>query len=178
MCFLKPPLCIGVIVWPTPLHAGSLLIRTDNSWAAFGGPLLVFLLPPISGSTSRPKLSPQCYRLASFLRWSKHSVPLFFPFFFKKGKSISRFCPLETKFYLCLGMHVCKVLKYQLLPSVKRRSPSLLHNCTRCSKNWGFSSVTVSLIVVFSPLPASKYIFYELIELVHKRKLHLWLTLM
>lgn len=33
------------------------------------------------------------------------------------------------------------------------------------------------MIVVFTPLPASECIFNEVIELIHRRKLHLWLTL-
>ena len=64
-------------------------------------------------------------RLASFLQWSKSSLPFFF---LKGGKVFPLSAPWKQNFPLCLCMHVCKVLKYQPLSSVKRRSPSLLHN--------------------------------------------------
>lgn len=74
-------------------------------------------------------------------------------------------------------MHVCKVLKYQLHPSVERRSPSLLHNLLSQVPPKIELFLSVSLIVVFPPLLARECIFYEIIELVHGHKLHFWLTL-
>lgn len=114
-------------------------------------------------------------RLASFLQWSKSSLSLFF-FPQKKGVTICSF-PWKQHFLLCLCMHVCKVLKYQLLPSAKRRSPSLLHNLLSQVPPKIELFLSVSLIVVFTPVPASECIFYEIIELVHRSKLHFWLTL-
>lgn len=164
-----------MIVWPTLLHAGSLLIRTDNSWAAFGGPLLlVFLLPPISGSTSRPELSPQCYRVASFLWWSKRRLPLLK----KRGKVFPGSAPWKQNFPCACARTCAKCWSFNFFSSVKRRSPSLLRNLLSQVPLKIVLFWSVSLIVVFTPLPASKCIFNKVIEFVQRRKLHLWLTLM
>lgn len=123
-----------------------------NSLAPFGGPLLlVFLLPLTSGPTSR--LSLLCYMPDLgffFYYYQKGFCPSF-----RKGKSISSLCLMETKwlFSLCLCMHVCKVLKCQLLPSVRREKVSI--HCAQFTQSSALKSraFTEWQIVVLYSLP-------------------------
>lgn len=72
---------------------------------------------------------------------------------------------METNFSLCLFMHVCKVLKYQLLSSVRQEKGSIpCAQFTQSSalKSRAFTEWQLVCCLVICPSPTYEFILYEI----------------
>lgn len=111
-------------------------------------------------------------RLASFLQWSKSSLSLFL----KKGGKCFQFLPFGNKIFPCVCACMCASAEVSTASLSQEKVTISSTQFTQSNAPKIELFLTVSWIVVFTPLPASRCIFYEIIELDRTSKLHFWLT--